>query len=65
MTRAKKLKENDNFLELLKKGVKEIVEGAKTTNRDKNAAIANGAKLLQIEHKINPNEPDSFFGDNG
>lgn len=58
----KKPKQKDDFLEMLKKGVKTIVEDEQASRRDRNAAIANGAKLLQIEHKINPHEEENFFG---
>lgn len=62
--RVKKTKQRDDFLETLKREVEAIATDQEASRRDRNAAIANGIKLLQIEHKINPNEVENFFGDN-
>lgn len=57
----KKPKPKDDFLEKLKREVEAIATDKDASRRDRNAAIANGIKLLQIEHKINPMEVDNFF----
>ena len=64
MTKATtpKPKPKDTFLEDLKGSVRAVINDKNATNRDKNAAVANGAKLLQIEHKINPADETEFFG---
>ncbi len=62
MTKAKKTNQKDDFLADLKAAVRAVITDTKATKRDINAAVANGAKLLQIEHKINPQESEDFFG---
>lgn len=64
MTKAAtpKSKPKDTFLEDLKGAVRGVINDKKATKRDINAAVANGAKLLQIEHKINPADETEFFG---
>jgi hypothetical protein len=57
----KKPSKKDNFLETLKREVEAIATDQDASRRDRNAAIANGIKLLQIEHKINPGEIEDFF----
>ena len=52
----------DVFLETLKKATLEIVKDKDASRRDRNVAIANGAKLLQIEHRIAPADEGDFFG---
>jgi hypothetical protein len=61
MTKPRKPK-GDDFLADLKAAVRAVITDTKATKRDINAAVANGAKLLQIEHKINPTEAEDFFG---
>lgn len=60
MTRKKP--HEDDFLADLKAAVRKVIHDEHTSKRDINAAVANGAKLLVIEHKINPAEADDFFG---
>ncbi len=62
MTKAKTSTKSDDFLEALKKAVRDVITDKTAHKRDINAAVANGAKLLQIEHKINPQESEDFFG---
>lgn len=45
----------------MKKAVLTIVHDEASSKKDKNMAIATGAKLLQIEHKISPGEEGDFF----
>lgn len=52
----------DAFLETLKKAVEDVINAEGAAKKDINAAVANGVKLLQIEHKINPGETEDFFG---
>jgi len=61
MTKAAVKNTKDAFLEDLKKAVRGVINDPNTAKRDINAAVANGAKLLQIEHKINPTEAEDFF----
>lgn len=51
----------DAFLVALKKAVLDILSDPATNKRDRNNAIATGAKILQIEHRINPGEEGNFF----
>lgn len=62
MTRRKKTETSNDFLAKLKKAVEDVIADKKAEKKDINAAVANGAKLLQIEHKINPSEAEDFFG---
>jgi len=63
MTRKpERSKTKDAFLEMLKKQVEQIAADGEVSKRDRNNAIANGVKLLQIEHKINPGDTEDFFG---
>lgn len=57
----KKPVKKDDFLAKLKREVEAIATDQQASRRDRNAAIANGIKLLQIEHKINPGEVEDFF----
>ena len=52
----------DAFLESLKVVSLEIANDKSASRRDRNAAVANGTRLLQIEHRINPGEDADFFG---
>ena len=52
----------DAFLETLKKATLEVINDKQASRRDRNVAIANGAKLLQIEHKISPGDEGDFWG---
>lgn len=61
----KKTNSNDDwdaFLEELKQATREVIHDKTTSKRDKNVAIANGAKLTQIKHKIAPGDEGDFFG---
>lgn len=49
------------FLIRLRDATDAMVADPNTSRRDRNVAIANGAKLLTIKHKINPGEEGSFF----
>lgn len=57
-------KENqrDAFLENLKEVTRAIANDKEASRRDRNVAVANGVRLLQIEHRINPAEDADFFG---
>lgn len=52
----------DDFLDRLKRAVREIIEDPGAPRREKNTAIATGAKLLAIEHRIKPQDEGDFFG---
>jgi len=54
--------ERDAFLEGLKSVTNEIAHDKKKSARDRNVAVANGVRLLQIEHRISPAEDVDFFG---
>lgn len=62
MKKLRPTSSKDTFLEMLKKATKEIVEDPQASRRDRNVAISNGAKLLQIEHKISPGDEGDFWG---
>lgn len=60
-------KEKDEFFTILEQGVKDVLQHQDTTPADKIKAIAAGAELLQIKHKISnapdkTKKPDNFFG---
>jgi hypothetical protein len=59
---AAKKPSKDAFLDKLKKAIEDVIKDPKASKRDVNAAVANGAKLLQIEHKISPEATEDFFG---
>lgn len=59
---ANKETHKDAFLQRLKEATLEVINDTATSRRDKNVAIANGAKLLQIEHRIAPGDEGDFFG---
>lgn len=59
---ANKETHKDAFLERLKQATLEVINDHATSRRDKNQAVANGAKLLQIEHRIAPGDEGDFFG---
>jgi hypothetical protein len=59
---ANKETARDAFLENLKQVTNEIANDRNRSARDRNVAVANGVRLLQIEHRINPAEDADFFG---
>jgi len=54
--------QRDAFLENLKEVTRAIANDKEASRRDRNVAVANGVRLLQIEHRINPAEDADFFG---
>ena len=51
----------DAFLENLKEVTRQIANDKEASRRDRNVAVANGVRLLQIEHRIYPAEEADFF----
>lgn len=51
----------DTFLARLKSATLEVINDPEVSNRDKNQAVANGSRLLAIEHRISPGEEGDFF----
>jgi hypothetical protein len=51
----------DDFLLTLEKGVRGVLRSKDAKPNEKVAAIAAGAKLLMIRHKITDDTEDSFF----
>jgi hypothetical protein len=62
MSKPPKQAQRDEFLLALKKATLEVINDKSVSKRDKNQAVANGAKLLAIEHRIKPGEEGDFFG---
>ena len=53
----------DLFLDTLEKAIVKQLQSVKTSGKDRNQAIANGIKLAQIRHRINPDDDTGeFFG---
>jgi hypothetical protein len=59
---ANKETQRDAFLENLKEVTRAIANDKEASRRDRNVAVANGVRLLQIEHRIAPQEDVDFFG---
>lgn len=59
---ANKETQRDAFLENLKEVTRKIANDEQASRRDRNVAVANGVRLLQIEHRIAPQEDVDFFG---
>lgn len=59
---ANKDTQRDAFLENLKEVTRAIANDKEASRRDRNVAVANGVRLLQIEHRILPQEDADFFG---
>ena len=57
----KPVPKHEDFKQTLKDTLLKICKDPKASNRDKNAAAATGAKLLQIEHKITGGDEGDFF----
>ncbi len=54
--------EADDFLEVLEKGVRDILKNRKASKADKLNAIDKGVKIAGIRHKIaGAGEPDEGF----
>jgi hypothetical protein len=62
MKKPTKTTHRDAFLETMKEVSLEIATDKAASRRDRNTAVANGAKLLQIEHRIAPGDEGDFFG---
>ena len=58
---ANKETHRDAFLENLKEVTRAIANDKEASRRDRNVAVANGVRLLQIEYKILPPEEADFF----
>lgn len=58
-------KAKDDFLDVLEKGVRDVLSSQESTAGEKIQAIAAGSKLLQIKHKLgnldDNGKPGSFF----
>lgn len=52
----------DAFMDQLERSITDTLKNKKTSARDRNAAIANGIKLAQIRHRINPESEEDYFG---
>ena len=60
-TPKKKANSTDSDLQKLWTVALEIATDATKSSRDRNAAVANGIKIMAIQHKISPAEPEDFF----
>lgn len=60
MKQPKEVK-RDEFLVTLKRVTLEVANDPKASRRDRNQAVANGARLLAIEHRLYPGEEGDFF----
>lgn len=56
-------KPEDDFLSVLEKGIRAVLQDEKTTAKERMDAVNAGTKLLLIKHKISDtgNEAGSFF----
>lgn len=62
MTKSPPVKsESEAFLKTLEDGVKAVLRDKDAKASERVAAIAAGAKLLAIKHKISDADQDSFF----
>jgi hypothetical protein len=51
----------DDFLQTLEEGVRKVLRSKDAKPNERVAAIAAGAKLLMIRHRISDDTEDSFF----
>ncbi len=61
---AAKKPDGDNsgeFLSILEKGVKTVLNNKDATASERVAAVTAGAKLLMIRHRINESDGKGFF----
>jgi hypothetical protein len=61
MPRAKGKSPDQVFLEILEKGVREVLRAETSTAAERIAAINAGSKLLMIRHKISESDESEFF----
>jgi hypothetical protein len=61
MPRARAKPPDQVFLEILERGVKDVLRAESSTTAERIAAINAGAKLLMIRNKISENEESTFF----
>ena len=54
-------KADDSFLKLLEAGVRAVLKDPESQPSERIAAIAAGAKLLMIRHKISDTDESTFF----
>lgn len=50
---------DNDFLKTLKEGVRSVLENKEAKPAEKIAALAAGAKILMVEHKITPEPGDT------
>jgi hypothetical protein len=62
MTRSSKPKPPDTLIDKLEHAITRILANPKATQKEKNAAIANGVKLAHIKFRISPESTEEFFG---
>ena len=61
MTKAKQKPPDQAFLEILERGVREVLKAEASTAAERIAAITAGAKLLMIRHRIAESDESQFF----
>jgi hypothetical protein len=61
MPRAKPKPPDQVFLEILERGVREVLRAEASTAAERIAAINAGAKLLMIRHRISESDESQFF----
>lgn len=56
-------KSDTDFMKVLEKGIRDVLDNKKTTAKERIEAIKVGAQVMQIKHKISDpsDEPGSFF----
>jgi hypothetical protein len=61
MPRAKPKPPDQVFLEILEKGVRDVLKAEASTAAERIAAINAGSKLMMIRHRISESDEAQFF----
>ena len=52
---------DDDFLTVLEEGIRAVLKGKKVSPTERIQAVAAGAKLLMIKHRISGDDAKGFF----
>lgn len=53
---------DEEFLQVLEKGIRDVLKSKASTPAEKIQAINAGSRLMAIRHKVGGGEDDNFFG---
>ena len=61
MTKTKETGANEDFLDTLERGVRNVLRNKDATASEKVAAITSGVKIAMVRHKISGSDEKGFF----